>query len=67
MTIATYNKLKTEIKKELMEEFITPILSEIKDPEGSYKAEFVNSVLRIADKEAIYRYHPKTFLRLLHS
>ncbi|MBI2097918.1 MAG: hypothetical protein HYT46_03240 [Candidatus Vogelbacteria bacterium] len=67
MTIATYNKLKTEIKRELIEEFITPILSEIKDPEGSYKVEFVNSVLRIANEKTIYRYHPKEFLRILQS
>ena len=65
MTTQTIKKLKAEIKRELVEEFIHPLLSEMRDAEGRYKAEFVKSVLKAAAERPAYRYDSKNFLKLL--
>ena len=63
MTTKMYEKVKAEIKRELLREFIAPILREVKDAEGEYKEEFVRGVLRVAKEKPTYAYNPKTFLR----
>ena len=64
MSTKTIEKLKKEIKTELFREFILPIvLSDVKDPEGEYKEEFVKRVLKAAKEKPTYAYNPKTFLR----
>ncbi len=65
MTTATIRKLKKEIKQELIKEFILPILETSKDPEGEYRNEFINSVLKAAQERPKYRYDSKTFLKLI--
>ena len=65
MTTAIYKKLKRELKEELMQEFITPLLEDIKDAEGEYRAEFVQEVRKAAKEESIYKYTPKSFSRLI--
>jgi len=63
MTIQNYEKIKKEIKQELIKEFVFPILRNMKDSEGEYKEEFVRGVLRAAKEKPKYRYDSKTFLR----
>ena len=63
MTTKTYEKIKKEIKRELFQEFVLPLLRNVKDPEGEYKEEFVKRVLRALREKPIYVYNPKTFLR----
>lgn len=63
MTTKTYEKIKREIKQELIEEFVFPILRDVKDTEGEYKEGFVKEVLKAAQKKPKYVYNPKTFLR----
>ncbi len=65
MTIATYLKLKREIKKELIKEFITPILEDIKDFEGEYRPDFVKEILRAAEEKTHLKYQAKTFSKLI--
>ena len=65
MTIATIQKLKREIKKELIDEFIRPFLEQNRDPEGEYKPEFIAEILRIAEEKPTHKYDPKTFLKLI--
>jgi len=48
MTTATIQKLKNEIKKELLEEFILPMLENSKDPEGEYREDFIKEIFRIS-------------------
>lgn len=63
MTTKTYEKIKREIKQELIKEFVFPILRNVKDGEGEYKEAFVKEVLRAAKEKPKYVYSPKTFLR----
>ncbi|MEK7519247.1 MAG: hypothetical protein AAB565_00450 [Patescibacteria group bacterium] len=63
MTTKTYEKIKKEIKQELLKEFIFPILRDVKDAEGEYKASFVKRVLEAAKEKPKYVYNSKTFLR----
>lgn len=63
MTIKTYEKIKREIKHELIQEFVFPVLRNIKDAEGEYKEKFVKEVLKAAQEKPKYVYNPKTFLR----
>lgn len=63
MTIKTYEKIKREIKEELLHEFVFPILRDVKDSDGEYKEEFVNRVLKEGREKPVYVYNPKTFLR----
>ena len=63
MTIKTYEKIKKEIKNELLEEFVRPILKELKDAEGEYKENFVRRILKAAEEEPTYTYNSKTFLK----
>lgn len=65
MTTATIQKLKKEIKKELIEEFILPILEGSKDPEGEYREEFVREILKAVKEKSAHKYNPKTFLKLV--
>ena len=65
MTIATYSKLKREIKKELIKEFITPLLEDIKDSEGEYRLDFVKEIFRAAQEKPHLKYHSKTFSKLI--
>lgn len=65
MTTATYSKLKSEIKRELLKEFITPMLEDIKDFEGEYRPEFVEEVLRAAREKPYFKYRPNTFSKLI--
>lgn len=63
MTTKTYEKMKKELKQELLQEFIVPILKDVKDAEGEYKEEFVKRVLKAVKEKPIYVYNSKTFLR----
>ena len=63
MTTKTYEKIKKEIKQELLREFVLPILREVKNTEGEYKEKFIKDVQRAAKEKPIYVYNPKTFLR----
>jgi len=63
MTTKAYEKIKREIKHELIEEFVFPILRNVEDSEGEYKEEFVKEVLKAAQEKPRYVYNPKTFLR----
>ena len=65
MTIATVQKLKREIKKELIEEFILPILENSKDSEGEYDENFVREVIKISQEKTKYTYNSKSFLKML--
>jgi len=67
MTLKRYQKLKDEIKQELVNEFIAPILSELKDAEDGYKTGFVKGVLRAATEKPNYTYQPKTFTKLINA
>lgn len=62
MTNQTYQRIKREIKQELLEEFVLPILKNLKDPEGEYKKKFVNEILKAVKEKPIYTYDPKNFL-----
>lgn len=64
MITAVIQKIKEEVKREILEEFISPFLKEIKDPEGEYRPEFVRKILKIARSTTIpKKYHKKTFLK----
>lgn len=63
MTNQTYQKIKKEIKQELLKEFVFPILKNIKDPEGEYKKQFVKEILKAAKEKPTYTYNFKSFLR----
>lgn len=63
MTTKNYEKIKKEIKQELMQEFVFPILRNMKDSEGEYKESFVKEVLKAAKEKPKYVYNSKTFLR----
>ena len=63
MTTKNYEKIKNEIKYELMQEFLFPILKNMKDSEGEYNPKFVKEVLKAAKEKPEYVYNPKTFLR----
>jgi len=63
MTTKTYEKIKKEIKQELMQEFVLPILKNIKDPEGEYKESFVKEILKASKEKPEFIYNPKTFLK----
>ncbi|MEK7086794.1 MAG: hypothetical protein AAB935_00865 [Patescibacteria group bacterium] len=63
MSTKTLEKVKAEIKREILQEFVLPILREVKDAEGEYKAAFVKKVLKAAKEKPIFVYNPKTFLR----
>ena len=65
MSAATYSKLKREIKKELLKEWIVPILEETKDPEGEYRSEFVKEIFFALREKPAYKYNPKSFLKLI--
>ncbi len=62
MTIETYEKIKKEIKQEILNEFVFSMLKDLKDSEGEYKKEFVKKILKAAKDKPIYTYNPKTFL-----
>lgn len=62
MTNQTYQRIKREIKQELLKEFVLPILKNLKDPEGEYRKKFVNEILKVAKEKPIYTYNPKNFL-----
>ena len=63
MSTKTYARIKREIKEELLQEFVVPILRDAKDPEGEYKPAFVRRVLMAAKEKPIYTYNSETFLR----
>lgn len=70
MSTATIQKIKKEVKaelkKELLNEFIMPILKEVKDSEGDYQPTFIRRVLRIAKgKVSVSKYNSKTFLKII--
>ncbi|MBI2635514.1 MAG: hypothetical protein HYW79_03170 [Parcubacteria group bacterium] len=62
MSTKTLERVKAEIKRELMQEFVLPILREVKDAEGEYKEAFIRQVLKMAKEKPSYVYDPKTFL-----
>ncbi len=62
MTAKSYEKIKSEIKKELLEEFVFPVLKNVKDAEGEYKSNFVKNVTRASQEKPSYTYNPRTFL-----
>ena len=45
-----------------MQEFVFPILKNMKDPEGEYNPKFVKEILKAAKEKPKYLYNPKTFL-----
>ena len=55
--------MKKEIKQELLNEFVLPILRDVRDAEGEYKEDFVKRILKVAKEKPVYTYNPKTFLR----
>ncbi len=61
MATKSYEKIKSEIKKELLEEFVFPILKNVKDTEGEYKSDFVKNVTRASQEKPSYTYNPKSF------
>jgi len=63
MSTKTYEKIKKEIKEELLQEFVIPILRDVRDSEGEYEPAFVRRVLRAAKEKPIYTYNSKTFLQ----
>lgn len=63
MSTTVIQKLKNEIKKELIEEFILPMLENSKDPEGEYREDFVREVLKAAREKPTKKYNPKNFLK----
>lgn len=63
--MATVQKLKREIKKELIEELILPILKNSKDSEGEYNESFVKEVIKIYQERPQHTYNPKSFLKIL--
>ena len=65
MTTATIQKIKDKVKAELIEEFINPILSDMKDPEGEYRPEFVQDVLRALYEQTLGKYSAKELNKLL--
>lgn len=66
MSTATIKKIKNEIKRELIKEFILPVLEQVKDAEGTYKETFIKDVLRAIREKPKYKYNAKTFLKLLN-
>ena len=46
MTTAIIQKLKKEIKQELLEEFILPMMESSKDTEGDCRESFVKRILK---------------------
>ena len=65
MTATAIQKIKNEIKKELLEEFILPMLENSKDPEGEYCEDFVKAVLKAAGEKPAHKYNSKSFLKLV--
>ncbi len=65
MTTATIQKLKREIKKELIDEFIRPLLEQNMDPEGEYREEFVKSIYKALKEKPVYRCDVKTFMKMI--
>lgn len=65
MTTATMQKLKKEIKQEVMQELTALLLKNSRDAEGEYKESFVKKVLKAAQEKPVYQYDAKTFLKLL--
>ncbi len=63
MTTKAYEKMKEEIKQELLEEFVLPILKNVKDPEGEYKRDFVKSIMDGLREKPNYTYNSRTFLK----
>ena len=64
MTTKTYEKIKKEIKQELLREFVLPILREVKDAEGEYKEKFVKEVLKAAKEKPKYEFKdPASFMK----
>ena len=67
MTVATYEKVKKELKRELLAELSVLFVRYAKDPEGEYRAEFVKKILKLSAKKSqpTYKYSRKTFLQLI--
>ncbi len=63
MTQKTLERVKAEIKREIIQEFVLPILREVKDADGDYKETFVKQMLKAAKEKPIYVYDSKAFLR----
>ena len=63
MTQKTLERVKAEIKREIIQEFVLPILREVKDAEGDYKETFVRQMLKAAKEKPTYVYDSKAFLR----
>ena len=63
MTTKTYEKIKKEIKQELLQEFVLPILRRIKDAEGEYREEFIKEILKASKEKPTFTYNHETFLR----
>ena len=54
-----------EIKKELIEEFILPILKNSMDSEGEYNESFIKEVIKASQENPKYTYNQKSFLKML--
>ncbi|MEK7664094.1 MAG: hypothetical protein AAB340_01440 [Patescibacteria group bacterium] len=66
MTNQTYQRIKKEIKQELLEEFVLPILKNLRDAEGDYKKEFVREILKAAKEKPTHFFtDSKSFLKEL--
>ena len=64
-TTKIYEKIKAELKQELMAELILPVLAEAKDREGGYKQAFVKEIITLSKTKPAYRYRSKNFLKLI--
>lgn len=65
MSTAAAEKIKKEIKQELLQEFILPILKQAKDAEGEYRDDFVRGVLEALRENPKRKYSAKTLGNLI--
>ncbi|HCA67169.1 MAG: hypothetical protein UW39_C0015G0008 [Parcubacteria group bacterium GW2011_GWC2_44_17] len=69
MTIITAQKIKNQVKTELVEELIKPLLLHLlydaKDDEGEYRPEFVEDVLHALYEPRLGKYSAKELNQLI--
>lgn len=53
------------MKTELIEEFINPLLQDIKDPEGEYRPEFVDDIISALHEPKLGEYSAKELNKLI--
>lgn len=67
MAVATYEKIKKELKKELFQELSGLFMRYSQDPEGEYHKSFVRKVLKLTEQKPrqVYKYSRHDFLSLI--